>query len=196
VLLDSVGCGVPHVLRKPDGSYLLYWNTMEPRHGMNIATSPDGLTWTKLPGIIADDENLVDPAPLQMPDGSFLMVASTTGQSSPQELRILSSPDGLAWTLRPEPLYAPTGNSVLDPSLKLINNQLRVWFGYAQGRDHNTSRITSGVLTLKPGKVTAATPAASSSKAKACSKVGATRKYQGATYACKKVKGSLIWVKR
>ena len=196
VLLDSVGCGVPHVLRKSDGTFLLYWNTMEPQHGINIATSPDGLTWSRIPGIIANDENLVDPAPLQMPDGTFLMVSSTMGKSGPQELRILSSPDGISWTLRPEALYAPKGNSVLDPSLKLVNDQLRVWFGYAQGRDHNTSKIASGVLTLKPGKVTTASTSTTSSKAKPCTKPGASRKYQGSTYVCKKAKGSLVWVKR
>lgn len=199
VLLDSVGCGVPHVLRKTDGSYLLYWNTMEPKHGINIATSPDGLTWTRIPGIVANDENLVDPAPLQMPDGTFLMVSSTMGKSGPQELRILSSPNGLDWTLRPEPLYAPSGNSVLDPSLKLVNSQLRVWFGYAQGRDHNTSKIASGVLTLKPGKVTTASPSKPAKvTAKSCTKagLGAKRQYQGDTYQCRKVKGSLVWVRR
>lgn len=199
VLLDNIGCGVPHVLRKADGSYLLYWNTMEPRHGINIATSPDGLAWTRIPGIVANDENLVDPAPLQMPDGTFLMVSSTMGKSGPQELRILSSPNGLDWTLRPEPLYAPSGVSVLDPALKLVNDQLRVWFGYAPGGNHNDSRITSGILTLKPGKVTTAKPSKPSKvTTKPCTKagLGAKRQYQGDTYQCRKVKGALVWVRR
>lgn len=195
VLLSSVGCGVPHVLRKPDGSYLLYYNSMEPEHGIYIATSPDGLTWTKRPGIIANDSDLVDPAPLQMPDGTYLMVASTTGgQTDKQQLRILSSPDGMSWTLRPEPLLAPKGISVLDPALKLIGNQLRVWYGYAPGGDHANSRITSGLLTLKPGTV--ATGTAASATTKTCKKAGAKRAYQGDTYVCKKVKGQLVWVKR
>lgn len=195
VLLASVGCGVPHVLRKPDGTYLLYYNSMEPEHGIYIATSPDGLTWTKRPGIIANDSDLVDPAPLQMPDGTYLMIGSTTGgQTDKQQLRILSSPDGLSWTLRTEPLFAPKGVSVLDPSLKLIGQQLRVWFGYAPGGDHANSRITSGLLTLKPGKVTAAP--ASSAKARTCKKAGAQQAHQGTTYVCRKVKGQLIWVKR
>lgn len=199
VLIDDVGCGVPHVLRKADGSYLLYWNTMAPEHGIYTATSPDGLTWTKRPGIVANDSELVDPAPLQMPDGTFLMVGSTTGGSTNQQLRILSSPDGLSWTLRPEPLYAPKGVSVLDPALKLIGNQLRVWFGYAPGGNHADSRITSGLLTLAPGKVTTAKPSSASKvTTKSCSKAGAgaKRKYQGSTYVCSKVKGKLVWVRR
>ena len=194
-LVSSVGCGVPHVIRKPDGSYLLYYNSMEPEHGMYIATSPDGLAWTKRPGIIANDPDLVDPAPLQMPDGTYLMIASTTGgQTDKQQLRILSSPDGMTWTLRPEPLLAPKGISVLDPALKLIGSQLRVWYGYAPGGDHANSRITSGLLTLKAGKPTAATT--SSTTAKTCKKAGAKRDYQGDTYVCRKVKGQLVWVRR
>jgi hypothetical protein len=201
VLVDSVGCGVPHVLRKPDGSFLLFYNSEEPQHGIYIATSPDGLTWTKRPGIVADDSELVDPAPLMMPDGTYLMIGSTTGGRTTQQLRILSSPDGLTWTLRQEPLLAPSGVSVLDPALKLIGNQLRVWYGYAPGGDHANSRITSGLLTLKAGKVTttsssSSASSSSSSTGKACKKAGAQRKYQGSTYVCKKVKGSLVWVKR
>ena len=195
VLLASVGCGVPHVLRKSDGTYLLYYNSMEPDHGIYIATSTDGLAWTKRPGIIANDPDLVDPAPLQMPDGTYLMIGSTTGaQAGRQQLRILSSPDGLSWTLRPEALLAPQGVSVLDPQVKLIGQQLRVWYGYAPGGDHANSRITSGLLTLKPGKVTSASTTPASTKT--CKKAGAKRTYQGAIYVCKKVKGEFIWVKR
>lgn len=196
VLLDDVGCGVPHVLRKADGSYLLYWNSMAPQHGVYTATSPDGLTWTKLPGIVANDQDFVDPAPLQMPDGTFLMVGSTTGKSDAQQLRILSSPDGLTWTMRAEPLYAPSGISVLDPALKLVNGQLRVWFGYAPGRNHANSQIASGLLDLKAGKVSSAKPAAASTKPCKKSDLGKKRTFQGTTYQCKKVKGTLVWVAR
>lgn len=195
ILLDDIGCGVPHVLRKTDGSYLLYWNTITEKHGMHIATSPDGLTWTKRSGIIADDPDLVDPAPLQMPDGTFLMVASTMGAGTTQQLRILSSADGLTWSLRNSALYAPSGISVLDPSLKLIGDQLRVWFGYTQGNNHAASRIASGLLNLKSGQVDTAKPASSGSKALGpCKKVGAKVTKKGVTAVCTKVKGKLQWV--
>ena len=195
VLLDDVGCGVPHVLRKADGSFLLYWNSMLPQHGVYMATSADGLTWTKLPGIVANDEDFVDPAPLQMPDGTFLMVGSTTGKSDAQQLRILASPNGIDWTMRAAPLYAPSGISVLDPALKLVDGQLRVWFGYAPGRDHANSTIASGLLDLKAGKVVNATATTST---KACKKadLGKKRTFQGSTYQCRKVKGAYVWVKR
>ena len=198
VLLDDIGCGVPHVLRKADGSYLLYWNTITTKHGIHIATSPDGLTWTKLPGIIQDDPELVDPAPLQMPDGTFLMVSSTSGgPGQAQQLRILSSTDGITWSLRDKALYAPSGISVLDPSLKLIGDQLRVWFGYAPGMDHNNSQIASGLLNLKAGTVdSATTTSASPAKIKPCKKAGAKMKSGSKVAVCTKVKGKLVWVLR
>jgi len=197
VLLDDIGCGVPHVLKKADGGYLLYWNTITTKHGIHIATSPDGLTWTKIPGIIQDNPELVDPAPLQMPDGTFLMVSSTSGgPGQAQQLRLLSSTDGITWSLRNQPLYAPSGVSVLDPSLKLIGNQLRVWFGYAPGMDHNASHIASGLLDLKAGTAESASSASSTAKVKTCTKVGAKKKSGTKVAVCTKVKGRLIWVMR
>lgn len=198
LLLDDIGCGVPHVLKKADGSYLLYWNTITTKHGIHIATSPDGLTWTKLPGIIDDDPNLVDPAPLQMPDGTFLMVSSTSGgPGQAQQLRIMSSTDGINWSVRQKALYAPSNISVLDPSLKLIGNQLRVWFGYAPGMDHNNSHIASGLLDLKAGTFEASTGSqASAATIKPCKKAGTKMKAGSKVAVCTKVKGKLIWVLR
>jgi hypothetical protein len=150
-IVDDVGCGVPHVLKKKDGKYLLYYNTITTMHGMHVQSSDDGIKWSALPGIISNNQSLVDPAPIEMPDGTFLMVASTTGnpqKNELQELQILSSKDGIAWEHRSSSLYAPTGYSVLDPALKLIDGKLRVWHGYTQGNDHSKSRIANGNLTL------------------------------------------------
>lgn len=189
VLLDDLGCGVPHVMRTAAGSYLLYFNKRSTKHGVHIATSGDGLTWSVRDGIIADDEELVDPAPIQMPDGTFLMIGSTTGDPTRgrlQELQILSSPDALNWTPRASSLYAPAGHSVLDPSVEIVNGEVRVWFGYANGGDHNSSRIASGVVTLGTAKAVAGST---------CSKVGATAKANGKKLVCTRVKGSLVWVR-
>lgn len=189
VLLDDLGCGVPHVMKTSAGGYFLYFNKRSAKHGVHIGTSGDGLNWSIRDGIIADDEELVDPAPIQMPDGSFLMIGSTTGNPSQgglQELQILSSSDALNWTPRTTSLYAPAGHSVLDPSVEIVDGQVRVWFGYADGGDHNTSRITSGVVTLGTAKATAGST---------CNKAGATAKANGKKLVCKKTKGTLVWVR-
>ncbi len=166
-ILSDVGCGVPHVLKKSDGKYLLYYNTITTEHGMHIQTSDDGIKWTAVPGIIAGDPQLVDPAPIEMPDGTFLMVASTTGgpqSGGLQRLQILSSKDGINWTHRKGDLHAPEGHSVLDPALKLIDGKLRVWHGYTKGMDHGKSQITSGELTLSAAGTKVTSPTKSKTK--------------------------------
>ena len=160
-LVSDIGCGVPHVLKKADGKYLMYHNTITSQHGMHIQTSDDGIKWTALSGIISNNPSLVDPAPIQMPDGTFLMVASTTGDPRSgglQRLQILSSNDGLTWSHRSSDLYAPAGYSVLDPALKLIDGKLRIWHGYTKGNDHMSSHIATGTLTLQVGKVIQSKP--------------------------------------
>lgn len=196
VLLDDIGCGVPHVLKKTDGSYILYWNTITTGHGVHLATSPDGIHWTPAGGPLLNDQSLVDPAPIQLPDGTFLMVAASGGGPSQlQELRILSSADGLTWTQRQTPLYAPSNYSVFDPSLELINGDLRVWFSYASPNDMRRAdaRIAGGVLTL----ATASAPGATSApvkaiKGKPCKKRGAV----ASGLVCKPAKGKLVWARR
>jgi len=180
VLLADAGCGVPHVMKTRDGRYLLYFNKREPVHGVYVGTSPDGLSWTVRDGLVANDPDLVDPAPIELPDGTFLMVGSTTGQGGFQELQLLSSTDGLTWTKRKSDLYSAPGASVLDPSIESVDGSLRVWFGYAPGGDHQNSRIAYGTISL--GNVTA-------TKGKKCSVKGAI----SGSLTCKAVKGKSIW---
>jgi len=180
ILLADVGCGVPHVMKTRDGRYFLYFNKREPVHGIYVGTSADGLSWTIRDGLLANDPDLVDPAPIELPDGTFLMVGSTTGKGGYQELQLLSSTDGLTWTKRKTDLYSAPGASVLDPSIELIDGNLRVWFGYAPGGDHQNSRIAYGTISL--GNVTAA-------KGKKCSVKGAI----SGALICKVVKGKSIW---
>jgi len=194
-IFGDVGCGVPHVLRKPDGTYLMYHNTITTQHGIHIATSNDGLNWTALSGPLLNNQDLVDPAPIVMPDGTYLMVSSTTGAGGPQELQLLSSPDGVTWTLRSTDLYAPAGVSVLDPSVEIVNGQIRVWFGYAPGMDHNNSQIASGILTLGSASAASTGSTTAGKPGTMCTKVGAKTKFQGKTVVCKKSKGKLIWVR-
>ncbi|MCF8530357.1 MAG: hypothetical protein K9G12_01515 [Candidatus Nanopelagicales bacterium] len=195
VLLGDVGCGVPHVMKTSTGNYFLYFNKKDPvyRHGVRVATSSDGLSWNELPGIVANDTELVDPAPIEMPDGTFIMIGSTTGGAKGfQELQILNSTDAINWNLRATPLYSLPGVSVLDPSVELINNQLRVWFGYAPGGDHNSSRIATGTVEFTDTPTTVPATTAKAKAGKKCTKKGAV----SGKLVCKKKKGKLVWVRR
>lgn len=180
VLLNDVGCGVPHVMKTRDGRYFLYFNRREPLHGVYVGTSTDGLTWTIRDGLVANDPDLVDPAPIEMPDGTFLMVGSTTGMGGFQELQLLSSSDGLTWTKRQTDLYSAPGASVLDPSIKLVDGSLRVWFGYAPGGSHDASRIAHGTINLGSTKAV---------KGKKCAAKGVI----SGALTCKVVKGKSVW---
>jgi hypothetical protein len=195
VLLGDVGCGVPHVMKTTAGKYFLYFNKQDSAfgHGVRVATSTDGLSWNELPGILANESELVDPAPIEMPDGTFIMIGSTTGGSnSYQELQILSSTDAINWNLRAKPLYSLPGTSVLDPSVELINGQMRVWFGYAPGGIHDSSRIATGNVEFTE---TATTPPPSKAKAKAGKKCTKKGEVSG-KLICKKKKGKLVWARR
>lgn len=187
VLLGDLGCGVPHVMKTRAGSYFLYFNKGEPVHGVYIARSTDGLTWSTPQGPINNDTGLVDPAPLELPDGTFVMVASSLGGPGQyQHLQLLASSNAIDWVKRKSPLYAPSGAGAFDPSIELVNGQLRVWFGYSPGGRYDAARITDGVLRLGAPR-----------QAKA--KVGATCAKKGTTsgkLVCRKKGGSLVWARR
>ena len=149
VLLDDLGCGVPHVMKTSAGNYFLYFNKVDGKHGIFTSTSADGLAWSAPRGPLNGDEDLVDPAPLELPDGTFLMVASTTGSKGGyQQLQLLASTDAVTWVKRSTALLASSEAAVFDPSVELVNGEVRLWFGFAPMGDHNNSRITNGVLTL------------------------------------------------
>jgi hypothetical protein len=168
-------------MKTRDGRYFLYFNKRDPIHGVYVGTSTDGLSWTVRDGLVANDPELVDPAPIEMPDGTFLMVGSTVGMGGFQELQLLSSTDGLTWTKRSTDLYSAPGTSVLDPSIEIIDGKLRVWFGYAPGGSHDSSRIAYGTISLGTTKAV---------KGKKCSAKGAI----SGSLACKSVKGKQVWV--
>lgn len=193
-LLDDVGCGVPHVMKTASGRYYLYFNKAVPQEGVWISTSADGLSWSSPTGPINGDDQLVDPAPLELPDGTFVMVASTRGnpmKGELQHLQLLASSDAMTWVKRTKPLYAPSGAGAFDPSIELVDGKLRVWFGYSPGGSYEAAAITDGVLTLGPGK--SSTGAGTKAKAgQKCKKKGA----KSGALVCTKVKGKLIWKKR
>ena len=117
------------------------------------------------------------------------MTSNRGCNGSLQQLEILSSPDGLTWTKRSNSLCAPTGARALDPVLKLVDRQLRVWFSYVVGNDYQQARISSALPSL-------ASSSAVAKPAAPCAKAGAKATYKGKKLVCTKVKGSLVWVVR
>ena len=149
VLLDDLGCGVPHVMKTSAGKYFLYFNKVEGKHGVFIASSADGLTWSTPVGPLNGNQDLVDPAPLELPDGTFVMVASTTGhEGGYQQLKLLASDNAVTWVQRKTTLLADDGGGVFDPSIELVDGKLHVWFGYSPAGSHDAATITHGLLTL------------------------------------------------
>lgn len=188
VLIADIGCGVPHVLKTSSGAYLAYYNLLEPERGVHVATSPDGLAWTQLPGVIANDPDVVDPAAIQMPDGTFLMLGAKHGSPNGYKgLRILTSPDGRRWSERPQWLATPSGGDALDPALAIVNGSIRVWFPFAADGKIDAARLATGVLSLAPASSTKTVKLGA-----ACAKRGAV----SGTFVCQKRQGKLVWVRR
>lgn len=206
-LVEDVGCGVPHVLRKPDGTFLLYYNTLSSELTvMKIASSQDGLSFTQV-GVV-NDCNLGDPAPLVMPDGTYLMISTAVCKTA-QTAQISSSPNGIDWTRRSSALLTLANAAVVDPSIELVNGKLRVWFAYAAGGGHDKAVIVTGALTLGAAATTTTTTTAATTTTTAttnqattnkpgttCNKSAAKAQFQGKTVVCKKTKGKLIWVQQ
>lgn len=183
-LIDDIGCGVPHVMKTTDGRYFAYYNLMMPERGVHVATSGDGLAWTVQDVILANDPDVVDPAPVQMPDGTFLMLATKHGgPGGYKALRILTSKDAIHWVERSAPLASLRGGDALDPTVELVDGKLRVWFAFAPGGDMSAARIAAGDLTLKPA---APKPGAR------CAKRGS----RSGPLVCVKSQGKLVWARR
>lgn len=155
VLLDDLGCGVPNVVRASDTDYRLYYvrGGSGIEHGTYMATSPDGLTWTPRAGILTP-KDFVDPSVVQLPNGSWLMLAADfppSKSSGPflQKLYAGTSSDGFTWDFdAATPLYnGPTGQGAFDPdAVVLPDGSIRAW--WAQGTSPDTAVVASGAVTV------------------------------------------------
>jgi len=157
VLLDDLGCGVPNVVRASDTDYRLYYvrGGSGIEHGTYMATSPDGLTWTPRAGILTP-KDFVDPSVVQLPNGSWLMLAADfppSKSSGPflQKLYAGTSSDGFTWDFdAATPLHnGPTGQGAFDPdAVVLPDGSIRAW--WAQGTSPDTAVVASGAVTVTP----------------------------------------------
>jgi len=131
---DRGWASVPEAIRLKDGRVRIYYVSGNPaaRGGIMSALSPDGLAFTQEEG--ARVHGLVDPAVIQLPQGTFLMfVASIEPRLPPYLARgiyMLSSEDGLSFENRTTVLEEP---DVFDPTVLQIDEKtLRVYFGYVR----------------------------------------------------------------
>jgi hypothetical protein len=153
VLLDDVGCGVPHVMKTREGKYFLYYNRKDPVHGVYVGTSTDGLSWTIGNAMVANDPELVDPA---HPDAGRYLLDGWFHRRDRRHSRSCSCSfdrcNHLDEALS-RPVFPCRGSGVLDPSIEIIDGQLRVWFGYAPGGSHSVSKIANGIIRLGTAKI-------------------------------------------
>lgn len=112
--------GVPDTYIAPDGSYRMMWVDMpegEEWEVLRTATSQDGITFTPDEGYAITD-GYVDPFMLKAETGDWVLLLSTTPaeQRLPQKIYVATSPDGLTWDIRQDPLLEDNDRNYLDPS--------------------------------------------------------------------------------
>jgi hypothetical protein len=77
-----------------------------------VATSPDGITWTiRTSGLTGTGLQLSGVA-WARELGLFVAVASSSSGTTPPIPRIYVSPDGITWSVRPDPLFGPAWRGV------------------------------------------------------------------------------------
>ena len=126
---DRGWASVPEAIELSDGRVRIYYVTgdSEANNGIASAISSDGLAFTKESGVRVP--NFVDPAILQLADGTFLMLVANPGfyQEVPSGIYSFTSADGLAFGNRQTVL---AGNNIFDPTVVFLDGQtLRVYFG-------------------------------------------------------------------
>jgi len=113
---DGQGFGMPDVVWDPNASeYKMYYNGsgLDGRWAIGLATSPDGLTWTKYPGnpIMAGDnqtwegDSVLEPFVRVEGPGNYKM-----WYGNDTSVGYATSTDGLTWTKQAGPIFEPNPN--------------------------------------------------------------------------------------
>ena len=103
---DAMFCAWPRVITADDGSYLMYYHTLDPAKGflVGLASSPDGLNWEKRGPILGPgepgsfDERGISCRHVIKHDGRYLMFYEGTNNSGYYCIGLALSDDGIHWT--------------------------------------------------------------------------------------------------
>ena len=108
--------GVPDTYTLPDGrTAMLYVEMGDRDENIALATSIDGVTFTVEP-TPAFTGGYVDPYVVQLDDGSYVALLSTTPGRPPQRLHLATSDDGVTWSVDDEPFLVDERIGYLDPA--------------------------------------------------------------------------------
>lgn len=113
------------------------------------ATSTDGRTFIPDPGYRLAD-GYVDPHVIKVAAGDWLMLVSTTPDSSrrPQRIHMARSSDGITWQVNTNALITVSGGNALDPAaVDLGDGSYRVYYTGTPSMDPFSGfYLTSGVI--------------------------------------------------
>jgi predicted GH43/DUF377 family glycosyl hydrolase len=138
---DEIGVADPYVIER-NGELYMYYLGMDRarRQRLGVARSADGVTWEKLisnpimelGGSVAFDEmGLGEPA-VWSSGGSYWMLYTGRARGEKRRIGLAKSPDGIQWTREPlliEGTEAWDREVVCDPTVELLPDGVRVWFG-------------------------------------------------------------------
>lgn len=138
---DERGVADPYVIER-NGELYMYYLGMDRarRQRLGIARSHDGVVWEKLisnpilelgaPGAF-DEIGLGEPA-VWSSGGSYWMLYTGRARGEKRRTGLAKSPDGIAWTREPLVIEGTSDwdrEVVCDPTVEVLPNGIRVWFG-------------------------------------------------------------------
>ena len=123
---NTMAWGVPDTYFNLNGEIEMMWVTQIPDERYEVlvtATSKDGIKFTQNDGYVIKD-GYVDPYMLQVEEGNWILMLSTTPDPSrlPQKIYMAYSKDGKNWDIEKEPLMFEDGTNYLDPAAVKIND--------------------------------------------------------------------------
>ena len=138
---DETGVADPYVIERNGELYLFYLGMDRARRQrLGVARSHDGVVWEKLisnpimelGGSAAFDEmGLGEPA-VWSSGGLYWMLYTGRARGEKRRIGLAKSPDGVQWSREPlviEGTQAWDREVVCDPTIELLPDGVRVWFG-------------------------------------------------------------------